>query len=127
MSIKFKVIERAQPGVVNGGTKKFYASISKNATVDLRTLAQQISQRSTVNTIDTIAVLEGLLQVIPEQLQLGNLVRLGDLGSMRLSISSEGSEREEEVTAANIKKSKIIFRPGKIIKDTLSLITFSKT
>jgi hypothetical protein len=35
MSVKYKVIERGEPGVVGGGTKKFYLTTIRDRLVDL--------------------------------------------------------------------------------------------
>lgn len=56
----------------------------------------------------------------------GQVVRLGELGSLRVSIGSEGKETEKEVTAASIKSAKVVFTPGKSIKDMLSTLTYEK-
>ena len=126
MSVQFNVIERGEPGVPGGGQKRFYASLRSSGITDLRLLSEHISKRSTVSVIDTMAVLEGLIQVIPEQLQIGRIVHLGDLGSMRLSISSEGANKEENVTSEKIRARKILFRPGMVLQDSLRNLRFKK-
>mgnify|MGYP006897125390 CR=1 FL=1 len=42
MSIKFKIIERSEPGVAGGGTKKFYASAKMTGIVDIDQLTTSI-------------------------------------------------------------------------------------
>ena len=126
MSIKFKVIERGQPGVVGGGTKKFYALPVMDGEFDLKDLTKSIEKICTVSGADIRAVLYALVDVSIDQLVRGTIVRLGDLGSLRASISAEGQATAEEVTASTIKGASVIYTPGSRIKETLSIVKFEK-
>jgi predicted histone-like DNA-binding protein len=64
--------------------------------------------------------------VVPELLSDGNIVEIGDLGSFRVSISSEASDTAEEVNSGKIKKGRILFRPGKKFKQMLNNLTYTK-
>jgi hypothetical protein len=55
------------------------------------------------------------------------IIRLGDLGSIRITLSSEGRETAEDVDAGCIKNSGIIFVPGPRIKKALENLKFVKT
>ena len=126
MSIKFKVIERGQPGVVGGGKKKFYASPVMDGEFDLNDITKAIDKMCTVSGADIRAVLYALVDVSIDQLAQGTIVRLGDLGSLRTSISAEGQATADAVTASTIKGASIIFTPGTRIKETLSAAKFQK-
>ncbi|MCV9388133.1 HU family DNA-binding protein [Reichenbachiella ulvae] len=126
MPIKFNVIERGQPGVAGGGQKKYYASAKMSGELDIDQLTKSIERTSTVNGADIRAVLYSLVEVASEELSRGNIVRLGDLGSMRVSISSEGLPTEEEVTANAIKSSKVLFTPGKRLKEMQKVLEYQK-
>jgi predicted histone-like DNA-binding protein len=126
MSIKFKVIERGQPGVAGGGTKQFYASANVNGEQTLEGLTRSIEKISTVSGADIRAVLYALVDVMTDSLANGSVVRLGELGSLRVSLSSEGRATAEEINAGAIKKSRVIFTPGKSITDMLSTVSYEK-
>ena len=126
MPIKFKVIERGEPGVAGGGTKKWYASPNMSGEKALDRLTRDIEKISTVSGADIRAVLYALVDVMKDALADGQIVRIGELGSLRVSFSSEGKATEKEVTAASIKQAKVIFTPGKDIKDTLATLTYEK-
>lgn len=64
--------------------------------------------------------------VIQESPGGGEIVRLGELGSLRVYISSEGSETADEVSASSIKNARVIFTPGKGIRDMLQNLEFVK-
>jgi len=97
MSIKFKVIERGQPGVVGGGTKKFYAIPVMNGEFDLKGLTTAIEKNCTVSGADIRAVLYALVDVSIDRLAQGTIVRLGDLGSLRVSFSAQGQAAADDV------------------------------
>ena len=64
MSVKYKVIERGQPGVPGGGTKKFYAAAVLSGEKTLAGLTRDIEKISTVSGADIRAVLYALVDVI---------------------------------------------------------------
>ena len=126
MSIKFNVIERGQPGVAGGGTKKFYASAKMTGELDIDKLTTSIEKISTVSGADIRAVLYAMVDVATDELANSNIVRLGDLGSLRVSISSNGYETAEEVKAGAVKGSKVIFTPGKKLKEMQKGLSYQK-
>lgn len=73
-----------------------------------------------------MAVLEALVQLLPDYLTDGRSVKLGDFGSFRLTLSSEGADTAETFNSSMIKKSKLHFRPGKLIRDALTTIEYEK-
>jgi predicted histone-like DNA-binding protein len=126
MPQKFKVIERGQPGVSGGGPKKFYAMAVSDGEYTLEDITREIEKRCTVNGADILAVLYSMVDVSADALADGTIVRLGDLGSLRLSLSSEGREKEEDVTASAIRGSSIIFHPGPKLQATLLTMKYHK-
>jgi hypothetical protein len=80
MSVKFNIVERANPRDLEA-PKKFYPSIQSSGRKSVRQLTQLITQMCTVTGPDTMAVLESFLTIIPQELAEGNIVELGDFGS----------------------------------------------
>ncbi len=126
MAIKFKVIERGEPGVVGGGTKKFYANPVMDGEMNLNDMTKAIEKICTVSGADIRAVLYALVDVSIDNLSNGTIVRLGDLGSLRMSLSSDGKAAAAEVTASAIKSTSIIFTPGSRIKEMQNTLKFQK-
>ncbi|MBT3391830.1 MAG: DNA-binding protein [Chloroflexi bacterium] len=125
MSVKYNSISRKKPGDPEAAPK-YYPSIVKSGNVKLRTLSKRIAEISTVSTVDTMAVLEGLLAVLPQELAAGNVVRLGDFGSFWLRIKTQGSDTPEAVTTNDILNVLPRFTPGKEFKQVLETIEFEK-
>jgi len=119
MSIQIKVVERGQPGVAGGGTKKYYASPVHGKEVSLDGLTRGIEKTSTVSGADIRAVLYAMVEEAVIGLSEGRIIRLGDLGSLRITINSEGRNTPEEVTATAVKKAGVIFTPGKKLQEML--------
>ena len=92
----------------------------------LRQLAQRISQMCTVSSPDTMAVLESMLTIIPQELTEGNIVELGDFGNFWLRSSSEGAEEMDKVTGNQVTSLMPRFNPGKEFKKALSAADFVK-
>lgn len=118
MSINYKVIPRKNPRDV-AADPKYYASINSKGRRNHRFIAKEIADRSSLNEMDVLSVIEGFLQIVPTTLTDGYTVDLGDFGTMGLSAKSQPAESEEEFNASLIDGSKVIFRPGKLFKKEL--------
>ena len=123
MAVKVKIVQRYNPQKKDE-EKKFYAQSSVTGTVTLATLARRIANASMASRGDVLGVLTSLVEQIIESLEEGNSVKLGDLGSMRVSVSSKGVPTKEEVTAGNIKQTRIIYTPSTMLKTRLNGISF---
>ena len=125
MAVKDVLVERGNPAKPSN-PKKYYAHHKSSGEITLRQLTKQISARSTVSAADTMAVIESLLEIVPEQLAAGNIVRLGDFGSFSASITSEGVDTPEDFRAALIKTFSIRFRPCKELNRAVASIDYQK-
>ena len=125
MTVKYKVVTRGNPANPDA-PKKFYPSVSSSGRITLRQLSQRIADISTVSQVDTMAVLEGLVAVLPEAIADGNIVNLGDFGSFWLRIKSEGAETEAGVNAKSIVNVLPKFTPGKEFRQVLKNTEFKK-
>ncbi len=123
MAVSYKVIAKGNPSKPNA-PKKFYASTCSSGEISLRDLAKEIAEISTMSLPDVIGVLESVVMLIPKHASQGRIIRLGELGSLRISISSEGSDKAEGVNGSKIKSSRFIFTPGKELQKTLKNLDF---
>ena len=125
MSVKFSVTPRKDPRNQES-QPKYYATVKSTGRVDTHGIAKSINSMSTVSSVDTAAVLEAFLSVVPDQLADGKIVELGDFGTFRVSVSSEGAEQPESVNARNITDVRVLFSPGKRFKQILNTAEFQK-
>ena len=105
---------------------KFYAHVQASGDINLREMSERIQQSCTVHKSDVFAVLVALEDVITDALKSGEIVRLGDLGTFQIGISSKGAVTEEDYSESFITKARINFRPGSAIVGVLDNLSFSK-
>ncbi len=125
MSVKYSIVERPDPRDITQ-PRKFYPTIKRTETVTLDSMVDTISDYSTVNPPDVLAVLESLIRLVPKQLLQGRGVNFGSLGTFYLSASSEGSDTEEDVNESKFKKIYLRFLPSKKLKNKFRDIFFEK-
>lgn len=122
----YKLIQRGKPGVIGGGEKKYYAIPSYQGEATIDTLSKSIERFSTLSRTDIRAVLTAFVDVMEDHLAVGQIVRLDELGSLKVHISSEGVEEADKFTANNIKKAKIHFTPGLRLQNMLKIMKYKK-
>jgi predicted histone-like DNA-binding protein len=105
---------------------KFYGHVQASGDVSLREMAERIQSTCTVHKSDVFAVLVALEDVITDALKSGEIVRLGDLGTLQIGISSKGAATEDDYSESLITKARINFRPGSALAGMLSNLTFAK-
>jgi len=106
--------------------RKHYGVAQSAGEIGLMDLAKKISKSTTIGVPDVYAVIMAMLIDIPENLLEGKLVKLGEFGTFRLTVSSEGADSAEEYSTTLIKKANLNFRAGKAITDALSSAVFKK-
>jgi len=126
MTIKFNVREKGQPGVVGGGTKKFYAAIVTDGETTLDDIVKDIEKFSSLSEPDIRGVIIALENVIQNKLSEGRIVRLEKLGSLYPTLSSEGKDTADEVNSGSIKEVSINYRPGDRLKKAINDAGFKK-
>ena len=105
---------------------KFYGHVQASGDINIREMSERIQQTCTVHKSDVYAVLVALEDVITDALKSGEIVRLGDLGTLQIGISSKGAATEDDYSESLITKARINFRPGSALAGMLSNLTFAK-
>ncbi len=125
MSVPFNVVPKHNPQQPKSA-QKFYAIAHSTGEADFRQMAKEIAEITTVSLPDAVAVLESLVMIIPRHIEKGEIVRLGELGSLRLTINSEGSDTADAVSARNIKKANYRFTAGNELQQTLKILKYAR-
>ena len=115
--MKIKLIERRKPGTKTG-PGKFYASPVNVGKKTLRDIAHDIAGRSSLTRGDIENVLANFMDCLPHYLRDGFSVQLGEFGTMRLTLSSEGTATEKAFKTETIKP-RVTFTPGVELKAAL--------
>ena len=124
-SVTYSVVPRRNPSE-KGTPPKYYAQAQARGDVSLREMAERIQTSCTVHKSDVYAVLVALEDVVADAIQNGEIVRLGDLCTLQVSLSGKGALSEDEYTTDLIKRAKIIFRPGTVLANALASLSYSK-
>jgi len=115
--MKIKLIERRKPGTKTG-PGKFYASPVNVGRKTLDDIARDISGRSSLTRGDISNVLYNFIDCLPHYLRDGFSIQLGEFGTMRLTLSSEGAATEKAFKTEKIKP-RVTFTPGVELKTAL--------
>ena len=126
MAINYSLTQRVNPKDVTA-PRKYYAIAKSTGEETSRQLATEISKRTLLGSPEAYAVIEAFIDLIPERLAEGKIVRLGDFGSFSITLSSEGVEKEEDFNASLIKGNNLNFRPGKLVQNVLDTVEYKKS
>ena len=107
-TVTYSVVGRVNPADRESGEVKYYA------------------QSQALTRADVMAVLTGLEDIVSEGLQGGEIVRLGELGSLQLSLSGEGAATEDTYTDSMIEKVRVLFRPGTVMQEAINNLAFER-
>ena len=124
-SVTYSVVPRRNPSE-KGTPPKFYAQAQARGDVNIREMSERIQATCTVHKSDVYAVLVALEDVVAEAIQNGEIVRLGDLCTLQISLTGKGALTEEDYNTSLIKRAKINFRPGTVLSNALASLSFSK-
>ena len=103
--------------------EKYYANPVNLGKKTLRDIARDIAGRSSLTRGDIENVLSNFMDCLPHYLRDGFSVQLGEFGTMRLTLSSEGAATEKAFKTETIKP-RVVFTPGRELKSELSVNSY---
>lgn len=123
--LTYSVVERKNPNEpMTPG--KYYAMAQARGIANIRELSDRIQKMCTVTRADVLAVLVALEDVVSDCLANGEIVRLGELGSLQVSLSGSGAEKAEDYHDGLINKARILFRSGTTLSTMLATLKFQR-
>lgn len=125
MPIHYNVIEKKTPFRSKPG-RRYYASARSQGELSMRRLSTRIAIATGLKSQQVFSVLKNLGNIIPEALENGQIVRIGGLGSLCLSLKSRGEESPTHVTRESIETYRLNFKPAPALKDRLANVKFVK-
>lgn len=127
MAVRYKLVKRKDLSKnAAQGAQKFYASVNNNGTMSFKQMCEAIAAYSTASRGDVLLVLDGLLFCMKESLLRGEIVQMGDFGNFQLNVGSSGTDTPDAFKADMIRKPRIVFRPGEMLKDMLLKVSFER-
>lgn len=121
MKSNFKLVKRMDPKTK---AHKWYAIPVQKGTMTEDDVAEVSTRNTTIARHELKGSLEVLSESVPGMLLSGNSVRIGKMGTLRLSFGSEGVENIDDFDTSMIRNMKIIFTPSKELKEALQNPTF---
>ena len=91
--------------------KYFVRAVYDKAFITTEELADFIQSQASVKRSDCKAVLDELGSAMKHYFELGQKVKIDGIGIFKVGITSSASDTEAGCTAANVKKSRVLFQP----------------
>ena len=108
------------------GSKLFYAQVRSLKKLDFNKLCDLIAVRSTAFIGDVMLVIEGLLSVMEERLEEGDVIQMGRLGNFRMVAGSKGSNTVDGFNTALFNRAHIVFYPGTMLINLVNNVSFER-
>ncbi|WP_455624213.1 HU family DNA-binding protein [Parabacteroides sp.] len=126
MPIRYKLVQRkdfTKDAPTDG--KRFYAQLVSNGTVSLDELCESIAEETAQTSADVKSIFDRLPRILRRHLSEGRNVQMGEFGSLRPTLGSQGSLTKKEFDAATMmKKPGLVFTPGKLLQRMRDDVTF---
>lgn len=98
----------------------YHAQILHGGELDLEKLARRVAKQSALTEADCLSALRSFTEIVAETLTDGYIVDMGDFGRFRSSLIGKSVKKIEDFAPSHIKKVRVIFTPGKMIKNALA-------
>ena len=123
--MKYKLVARKNPQNPQA-PGKLYAAPVTDGRISQKEIAADIVGLSSLARGDVGNVIDCLIDTVPKYLLMGKSVSLGDLGSMRITFSSQGVESAEEFAVGKISGVRVLFTPSPALRQAIAGIKFEK-
>lgn len=126
MSIPIFPLKKHDLNSKDGQHHKYYATVKASGEDTLDDVIRKVEAISSASKADVYIVIHSLMEVMQNSLEEGRIVRLGRLGSFRISVSSKGEYDPSKINARSVEKARIIYKPDKELKPWLEQLKFRK-
>lgn len=128
MGIRYKLVQRKDFSKGAGpDAKLYYPQLLNNGNISFDELCDSIAQETALSSADVKGVMDRLARLTSLNLKQGRSINLGELGSLRVVLSSAGSITEDGYKAATMMRPlKIVFTPGKALNDIRDKATYDR-
>ncbi|WP_293711254.1 HU family DNA-binding protein [uncultured Parabacteroides sp.] len=127
MSLNFHVVKRPDMSKdAEKGDQLYYGQIRSLKKVSFQKLCDMIAMRSTAFIGDVMLVVEGLLSVMQERLEEGDIIQMGRLGNFRMVAGSKGAATVDDFDTSLFKNGRIVYVPGTMLNDIRKSATYEE-
>jgi len=116
---KYKLIQKNNPQNPTAA-KKWYATAIGEKAQTVKAMTRAATENTTTAPIEMEASLELLGKYAVEQLQQGHIVKVGNLGTLRVSFKSDGADSVDAFNASTmISNPRVVFTPSKEFRESV--------
>lgn len=105
---------------------KWYVVLRSLGQTSEKDVAKFVADETTLNPKEAEMAIYQLLKVLQNELLNGKTVQLGELGSFFLTVTGDGVDDENEVSAKLIKSVNLKFRTTKVMREALAKAEFKQ-
>ena len=117
--MRYKLIQRSNPND-RDAAKKWYAIPINVEAEDIKTMSKSATENTTTAPIELEASLELFGKYAEERLKRGEAIRVGNLGTLRLTFRSDGAENIQELKSQQmIHDARMLFTPSKEFRENV--------
>lgn len=125
MALEYVVTKRVF-GFDDTKSVKYVPKSVTSGSVEFEKLCEKVARLCGIHRKIVDLVITGATDEMADMLDDGKSVRLGDFGLFRPTITGKSADNEEDVTANNIVRRRIVFTPGKIFQSTLDNMSVTR-
>ena len=123
--VEFEVKSKKQTIGKKKGQTVYYAVPKSNQHMTLDALCDMIMDETSLSRGDVMNTLITLGKMACRSLKMGASIDLGDLGSLRIYFPPKMMDDMKDVTAATLKKPKIVFTPKNRMREAANAVEVS--
>lgn len=118
MALNFHLVKRPDMRKdATEGSELYYAQVRALKKLSFEKLCSMIAMRSTAFIGDVMLVIEGLLSVMQERLEEGDIICMGRLGNFRMVAGSKGAATKDDFNTSFFNDARIVYVPGTMLSD----------
>lgn len=125
MALKY-VVKKTVFGFDESKAEKYVARPFSIGSVDFSQLCDQVTAVGLMPRGIVKSVLDGLIDSLKTYMEMGASVSLGDFGTLRPSFGCKSQDDAKEVTSDTLCRRRIIFTPGKLLKNMINDVSIVK-
>jgi len=125
MSVQYKVVKQIF-GYDKTRSEKYVVRTVTGEMLTYDKVCNQVSQICGIHRGITSVVIAGLLDVMVNNLDMGHSVKLDDFGILRPGLRAKAQDSEEAANANTVYRRRIIFTPGKMLKNFINDVALTR-
>ena len=124
-TVTYSVVPRRNPRNPDAAPQ-YYAQAQARGEVSLSEISERIEKECTLTKSDIYGALVALEGAIIHSLSNGEIVQLGELGSLQIGLSGTGVVEESTFESSMIKKARVNFRSGRGLRTMLASLAYTR-